>query len=56
MKQQIIRVLVNAILGVVTSLATIYLGASATEAVAASGVVAGTFGERVVEGVASSFV
>lgn len=56
MKKQILRVLVNAILGVVTSIATIYLGASAAEAVAMSGAVTGTIGTRFVDGVTSLFV
>lgn len=46
MKEKIIKALINGVIGVLTSIATIYLGASAAEAVTASGVVAGTLGER----------
>lgn len=56
LKKQIIRVLVNAILGVVTSIATIYLGASAAEAIAVSGAVTGTLGAHATESVTSTFV
>lgn len=47
MKEKIIKALINGVIGVLTSIATIYLGASAAEAVAASGVTTGAVGERV---------
>jgi hypothetical protein len=49
MKEKIIRILINAVLGALASIATIYLGAEATEAVAASGIVSGSVGGRVAD-------
>lgn len=46
MKEKIIKALINGVIGVLTSIATIYFGASTAEAVTASGVAAGTIGER----------
>lgn len=47
MKEKIIKALVNGLIGMLTSVVTIYLGASAAEAVTASGVTTGAVGERV---------
>lgn len=46
MKEKIIKILINGVIGMATAIATTYLGASAVEAVGASGVVAGTIGGR----------
>lgn len=46
MKEKIIKALINGVIGILTSITTIYLGASAAEAVAASGLTAGAIGER----------
>lgn len=46
MKQHLIKITVNALIGVLTSVATLYLGGQAAEAVAASGATAGVFGQR----------
>lgn len=46
MKEKIIKVLINGIIGMVTSIATIYFGASAAEAVGASGAATSVIGGR----------
>lgn len=55
MKEKIIKVLINAVIGAITSIATIYLGASATETVAAGGVACCTIGGRIADAVSATF-
>lgn len=47
MKDKIVKILINASIGVLTSLASLYLGAGAVETVAVSGTVTGAVGGRV---------
>lgn len=54
-KEKIIKALINGLIGTLTSIATIYLGASAAEAVTAGGVTTGAIGERVSSAVMSLF-
>lgn len=54
MKEKIIKILVNAVIGALTSIATIYIGAGAAEAVAASGVVTGSVGGKIADAVTAS--
>lgn len=42
MKQKILNALINAVLGAVASMITIYLGGQATEAIVAGGMASGT--------------
>lgn len=56
MKEKIIAALVNAAIGVLTSIATIYLGASTVEVVAAGGAVTGALGQRVADIVSNLIV
>ena len=49
MKDKIVKILINACIGVLTSLASLYLGADAVETVAASGTVTGAIGGRVAD-------
>lgn len=55
MKDKIIKILINAGIGVLTSVASLYLGAGAVETVAASGAMTGTVGARVAEIAAAAF-
>lgn len=52
MKEKIIRILINASIGVLTSIASIYLGGSAVEAVVASGAATATVGDRMANAMA----
>ena len=47
MKDKVIKILINAGIGILTSLASLYLGAGAVETVVASGTVTGVVGSRV---------
>ena len=53
MKEKIIKVLINAVIGALTSIATIYIGASTAEAIAAGGVASGAVGGRIADVVSS---
>lgn len=54
MKEKVIKILINAVIGALTSIATIYIGAGAAEAVAASGVVSGSVGGRIADAVTAA--
>lgn len=54
MKEKIIKILINAVIGALTSIATIYVGAGAAEAVAAGGVASGAIGGRVADVVSAA--
>lgn len=56
MKGKIAKILINACIGVLTSVASLYLGASAVETVAASGTVTAAVGNRVADTVLAIFV
>lgn len=47
MKEKILKILINAGIGVLTSIASIYLGGSVAETVIASGAATATVGDRV---------
>lgn len=53
MKAKIIKVLINGVIGILTSIATIYLGASTVEAVTASGLTTSAVGERASDAILS---
>lgn len=55
MKEKIINALINGVIGVLTSIATIYLGGSAAETVAASGLVTGVSGKHIADAAVSLF-
>lgn len=55
MKEKIIKALINGAIGILTSVATIYIGASAAEAVAVSGATTATVGGRVADTIAVFF-
>lgn len=55
MKEKVIKALINGVIGVLTSIATIYLGGSAVETVAASGLVTGASGKRIADTAVSFF-
>lgn len=56
MKDKIIKILINAAVGALTSIATVYLGASATEAVLTSTAATGALGGRIADAVTSVVV
>lgn len=53
MKQQLIKILINGLIGVLTSAAALYLGGQGSEVIAVSGVTTATIGQRVSDMVAS---
>ena len=46
MKQNVIKIVVNALIGALTSIVTLYLGGQATDVIAVSGVTTGAIGQR----------
>lgn len=46
MKEKIVKIVVNALIGALTSIASVYLGASAVEAVAVGGTSTAAIGEQ----------
>lgn len=56
MKDKIIKILINAAVGALTSIATVYLGASTTEAVLTSAAATGALGSRVADVVMNTVV
>lgn len=55
MKEKIIKILINASIGVLTSIASIYLGGSVVETVAVSGATTATIGDRMADAMAALF-
>lgn len=55
MKQAILKIVVNGLIGVVTSVITLYLGGQAVEVVGASGVATAAFGQRVADATIAAF-
>lgn len=55
MKEKIIKILINASIGVLTSIASLYLGGSAAETVVASGAATAAIGGRAASAMAALF-
>lgn len=53
MKAAILKIVVNGLIGVATSVITLYLGAQTAEVVVASGVTTATIGQRVADAAAA---
>lgn len=53
MKHQLIKILINGLIGVLTSVATLYLGGQGGEVIAVSGATTATIGQRASEAVAA---
>lgn len=56
MKEKIFKILINASIGVLTSIASLYLGGSLVETVVVSGTATATVGDRVANAMTALFV
>lgn len=55
MKSAILKIVVNGLIGIATSVITLYLGGQAAEVVTVSGVTTATIGQRVADAAAAAF-